>query len=222
MLRRDGTRRFGPRVPHTPQRPALPAAVSLTQDGDVPSPGAARPGLPHPGGDRHSRSRPPQSPTGTGAVRPGVPRPQPALPDPSPTRTRRGARPAVPDGGASVPAATGRDGRTLLRSLRGPGPWGAHAVLEPRMSAASGEKPHGTLAGGMSQRGDAPGWRAGWRPVPALCIYFFTHRVINLCVPGRKAREGGGPCKAVQPACPSSGPPRKSPEADPMKCFPFP
>lgn len=218
---RDGTRRLRPRVPQTPQGPALPAAASLTQDGDVPCPGAARPGLLHPrrgaalrvpatpipDGDR--RSPPWGAPSPTGAARP--------IPSQD---ARRGARPGVPDGGDSVPAATEREDPAAVPAAAA----GAHAVLVPRMSRGegSGEKPHGTLAGGMSLRGDAPGRRYGWRPVRALFIYFFTHRVINLCMPGRKARGGGGPCEAVQPASPSSGPPRKSPEADPSEMLSLP
>lgn len=179
------------------------------------------PGSPVPGWDRRSRSRRPQSPTGTGAVRPGVPRLRPALPDPSPARTRRGAR-ASPTVATAYPQRQDGTGGPCCgpRRVRGrgePTPCSCRGFL-----AASGEKPHGTLAGGMSLRGDAPGWRAGWRPVPALFIYFFTHRVINLCVPGRKARGGGGPCKAVQPACASSGLPWKSPQADPSEMLSLP
>lgn len=175
-------------------------------------------------------------PAGTGTPGPGHPNPgrgrvQSALGCPVPSRRcpthPQPGRAAVPArvSPTAVPACPQRQdgtggpccGPCGLRGRGEPTPCSSRGCL-----AASGEKPHGTLAGGMSQRGDASGWRAGWRAVPALCIYFFTHRVINLCVPGRKAREGGGPCKAVQPACPSSGPPRKSPEADPSEMLSLP
>ena len=77
----------------------------------------------------------------------------------------------------------------------------------------SGLSPERSLCAGTR------GGQAGGR-LPVLFVYFFTHRVINLRALGRKARGGGGPGDAVQPASPSrslgsSAPTGKSPQADP-------
>lgn len=163
------------------------------------------------------------SPAGTGSP---IPLPRTSIPAgnrrcPTHPRPERAAVPARVSPTAVTACPQRRDGTG--GPCWGRGPRGPHAGLVPGMSRCGRGKPHGTPAGGMSLRGDAPGWRAGWRPVPALFIYFFTHRVINLCVPGRKARGGGGgPCRAAQPACPGSGPPRKSPGADPGEMLSLP
>lgn len=222
---RDGTRRLRPRVPQTPQGPALPAAASLTQDGDVPCPGAARPGLPHPrrraalrvpatpipDGDR--RSPPWGAPSPTGAARP--------IPSQD---ARRGARPGVPDGGDSVPAATGRDGRTLLRSPqrprpREPPPFSCRGCLGEK---GAGRNPTGPLREGCPCAGTRPaGGTAGGQS--GLCLFIFsrTESLICVCRGGRR-EEAGVHARLSSLPLPALVRLGSHPRQIPVKCFPFP
>lgn len=133
------------------------------------------------------------------AAHPGVPLvpPQPA--------------PGVPDGCDSVPAARGRDGRSLLSSLRDSGAAGVRLWVSPRCACAAGglaasrEKPHRTLAGGISLRGEAPGQESKLEAGSLLCLFIFSCTESLICK-RRAARWGGRREEAVVHAMPSSLP----------------
>lgn len=148
------------------------------------------PGSSIPGGERRSGSRPPQSPTGTGAVRPGVPRLRPALPDPSPARTRA-AVPARVSPTAVTACPQRRNGRTLLQSPqrpREPTPFSCRGCLGEK---GAGRNPTGPSREGCPCAGTRPaGGTAGGQS--GLCLFIFsrTESLICVCRGGRREEAG--------------------------------